>query len=55
MTDSIAVLEDGYSEVVVNVMQCYGPRVEVAALLTNVGRPRMMTMNSTGEHLYFCN
>ena len=55
MTDSIAVLEDGYSEVVVNVMQCYGPRVEVAALLANVGRPHTMTTNSTGDCLYFCN
>ena len=45
MTYCIAVLEDGYSasEVVVNVM---APRVEVAALLANVGRPRMMTTNS---------
>ena len=55
MTDSIAVLEDGYSKVVVNVMQCYGPRVEVAALLAEVGKPRMMTTNSTGDRLYFCN
>ena len=50
MTDSIAVLEDGYSEVVVNVM---APQVEVAALLADVGRPRMMTTNSTGDRLYF--
>ena len=52
MTDSITVLEDGYSEVVVNVMT---PCVEVAALLADVGRPHMMTTNSTGDHLYFCN
>ena len=53
MTYSIAVLEDGYiaSEVVVNVM---APRVEVAALLADVGRPRMMTTNSTSYRLYFC-
>ena len=53
MTYSIAVLEDGYSasEVVVNVM---APRVEVAALLADVGRPHMMTTNSTGDRLYFC-
>ena len=52
MTYSIAVLEDGYSasEVVVNVM---APRVEVAALLADVGRPRMMTTNSTSDRLYF--
>ena len=49
--DSIAVLVDGYSEVVVNVMQCYGPPVEVVALLTDVGRPRTMTTNSTGNRL----
>ena len=55
MTDSIVVLEDGYSEVIVHVMQCYGPRVEAAALLADVGRPRMMTTNSTGDRLYFCN
>ena len=53
MTDSklIAVLEDGYSEVVVNVMA-----LELkCALLADVGRPRMMTTNSTGDRLYFCN
>ena len=49
MTDSIAVLEDGYSEVVMNA------RVEVAALLADVGRPHMMTTNSTGDRFYFCN
>ena len=35
MTDSIADIEDGYNEVVVNVYS-YGPRVEVAALLADV-------------------
>jgi len=38
MPNSIAVHEDRYSEVVVNVS--YGPRVEVAALLADVERPR---------------
>ena len=47
MTDSIVVLEDGYSEVVVNVM--------ALSLLADVGRPHMMTTNSTGDRLYFCN
>ena len=33
----------------------YGPQVEVAALLADVGRPCVMTTNSTGDRLYFCN
>ena len=48
MTDSIAVLATSEG-----VMNSYGPRVEVAALLADVGRPRMMTTNSTGDRLYF--
>ena len=50
MTDSIAVLEDGHQR---RRRECYGPRVEVAALIADVGRPRMMTTNSTGDRLYF--
>ena len=57
MTDSTAVLEDGHSEGVgvMNVMA-----LELKWQLSNladihVGRPRMMTTNSTGDRLYFCN
>ena len=50
MTNSIPVLEDGYSEVVVNVMalalmwQLFSPMK---------GRPRMMSTNSTGDRCTF--